>query len=934
VADAVGAEGEHFANVFRGGSLAGVGREFEAGFAGDGDGAGEAGGGVGRLVATDAEGDDAFVVVAGGPGGDGFGGFAAELADDVDVPTDGQWRLIRGCAESGPDFVEALLFPGDDAGGEDDFGVADLLVGEGLKERRGGLLIVLRRLQAADGALESFDETGEGFEGVEGAGVGDGESRVEAGKELGRERAFEVNVQFHIGESHSCHNSCMLPEEFREEIDAVVGGYHGDPFRILGPHEAVDGWTVRALLPHAESASVVVGNARVAMRRVHDGGFFMAELPGKPERYQLALHSVYGYDELLEDPYRFGPIITNFDLHLHTEGTLHRAWETFGAHPMTIDGVAGVRFAVWAPSALTVTVTGAFNDWDTRRHPMRLRDGGVWELFIPGIRPGDVYKYRVKSRYNDYEQLKCDPYAFRAEVPPKTASVVHAWEGYEWRDAAWMDGRAKKNWLEEPISVYEVHLESWMKDDHGNPLTYRQMAHTLVQYAQRLRYTHIELMPIMEHPYAGSWGYQVTGFYAATSRFGTPEDFMFFVDACHQAGLGVILDWVPGHFPKDAHGLAWFDGTALYEHADPRQGEHRGWGTNVFNYGRNEVRTFLVSNALFWLEQFHIDGLRVDAVASMLFLDYGREGGEWVPNQYGGRENLEAVEFLKQFNIAAHKVPGAITIAEESTSFGSVTKPVYLGGLGFTMKWNMGWMHDMFNYFKLDPIFRRFNQSHITFSLLYAFTENFLLPISHDEVVHGKSSLVGKMPGDEWQRFANVRAFLGYMYGHPGKKLLFMGQEIGQYEEWDWQGQIRWNMLDFPFHRKLQALVTELNRLYQSEPALYQVDTSFAGFEWIDFRDVDASVIAFMRRGKDPNDFLVFVCNFTPEPRRDYRIGVPRDGNYTELLNTDSELFGGSNMGNCGWRNAEEIRTHGHPYSLSLTLPPLSVVVFKPEPEE
>ncbi|MSV32359.1 MAG: 1,4-alpha-glucan branching protein GlgB [Bryobacterales bacterium] len=716
-----------------------------------------------------------------------------------------------------------------------------------------------------------------------------------------------------------------------EEINAIVGGYHADAFRILGPHHTETGWTVRAFLPHAISATLLLAAKNVEMQRIHEAGFFTADLNADPANYQLKIHTIQGHEETIDDPYRFGPIISNFDLHLHTEGTLNRAWETFGAHPQAIDNVTGVRFAVWAPSALSVTVTGVFNDWHTRRHPMRLRDGGVWELFIPGIQSGDVYKYNVKSRFNDSEQLKCDPYAFRAEVPPLTASVVHQWTGYQWHDKSWLDAREKTQWLEAPMSVYEVHLESWMKDADGNPLTYRQFAHTLVEYVKRLNYTHIELMPIMEHPYSGSWGYQVTGFFAATSRFGPPEDFMFFVDSCHQNNIGVLLDWVPGHFPKDAHGLAWFDGTALYEHADPRQGEHRGWGTNVFNYGRNEVRTFLVSNAVFWLEHFHLDGLRVDAVASMLFLDYGREGGDWVPNQHGGRENLEAVEFLKQFNIAAHKVPGAITIAEESTSFGAVTHPVYLGGLGFTMKWNMGWMHDMFNYFKQEPVFRRFHQNHITFSLLYAFTENFLLPISHDEVVHGKSSLLGKMPGDEWQRFANVRAFLGYMYGHPGKKLLFMGQELGPYAEWNWETQIPWELLEFELHRKLQTLIAELNRLYKSEPALYQVDTSFNGFEWIDFRDVDASVIAFLRRAKDPNDFLVFACNFTPQPRHSYRIGVPSDGNYIELLNTDSSQYGGGNMGNFGWRNADPVQSHGHPFSLSLTLPPLSVVVFKPE---
>jgi len=705
-------------------------------------------------------------------------------------------------------------------------------------------------------------------------------------------------------------------------LDAIVGGYHPDPFAILGPHDG----TVRAFFPGASAVYI----ADKPLRRTHAAGIFEAPHQGP---YSLTAQYPDGATHTTADPYAFGPVLSEFDLHLHTEGRLFRAWETFGAHPQTIDGVSGVHFSVWAPGALTVAVTGDFNHWHHTQFPMRWRDGGVWEIFLPGVKADAAYKYKIKSKVDNYEVLKADPYAFRAELPPSTASVIHDWPAFEWRDEKWMAGRAAANALESPMSVYEVHLESWMKHD-GEPLSYRELARTLVEYVKRLNYTHIELMPILEHPYAGSWGYQVTGFFAPTSRFGSPEDFMFFVDACHQAGIGVLLDWVPGHFPKDEHGLAYFDGTALYEHADSRIGEHKGWGTNVFNYGRNEVRSFLISNAIYWLEKFHIDGLRVDAVASMLFLDYCREPGEWLPNQYGGRENLEAIEFLKQFNIEAHKVPGAVTIAEESTSFGNVTRPVYLNGLGFTMKWNMGWMHDMFNYFKLDPVFRRFNHNYITFSLLYAFSENFLLPVSHDEVVHGKSALVGKMPGDEWQRFANVRAFMAYMYGHPGKKLLFMGQEIGQYEEWDWQGQIRWELLQYEFHRKLQHLIAELNRIYKTEPALYEIDNSFQGFEWIDFHDIDSSVISFLRRAKDPEDFLVFACNFTPMPRHNYKVGVPRDGNYIELLNTDAADFGGSNLGNFGWRNADESSAHGRPFSLTLTLPPLAVVVFKPQADE
>ncbi len=714
------------------------------------------------------------------------------------------------------------------------------------------------------------------------------------------------------------------------EFDAIVGGYHGDPFSVLGPHRVEDGYVVRAFLPQAaEAALLLEGGGRVPMAKLHPGGIFGAQIAREPGRYLLELSLYRGGSEIIEDPYRFGLLLSDFDVYLHAEGTHYEAWRTMGAHLMEIDGVQGCRFAVWAPNAETVCVAGSFNQWDAYRHPMRRRDGGIWEIFLPGVRQGDIYKYFVRSKIFGVSEMKCDPYAFAAETPPLTASMVWELGQYQWNDGAWMEARAHTNWLERPVNCYEVHLESWMKTPEGEPLTYRELAQHLVPYVKRLGYTHIELMPIMEHPYAGSWGYQVTGYYAPTARFGTPDDFKHFVDQCHQNGIGVIVDWVPGHFPKDAHGLARLDGTACYEYEDPRLGEHKEWGTLIFNYARNEVRNFLISNALFWLKEYHIDGLRVDAVASMLYLDYGRKDGEWLPNKYGGNENLEAISFIRKFNEEAHKVPGAVTIAEESTSFAGVSHPVYAGGLGFTMKWNMGWMHDMFGYFRTDPLFRKFRHNQITFSLLYAFTENFLLPISHDEVVHGKASLIAKMPGDEWQRFANVRAFLGYMYGHPGKKLLFMGCELGQYEEWNWQGQLRWDLLQYDFHRKLQEFVRELNHFYVSEPTLYEVDFHWNGFDWIDFHDIDSSVISFLRWSKHRRDFTVWICNFTPVVRENYRIGVPEPGVYREVLNTDWERFGGSGVRNDGELWTDRVEMHGRRQSLSLTLPPLAVTVYR-----
>ncbi|HYZ87401.1 MAG TPA: 1,4-alpha-glucan branching protein GlgB [Bryobacteraceae bacterium] len=725
--------------------------------------------------------------------------------------------------------------------------------------------------------------------------------------------------------------------ETASQVDAIVGGYHGDAFRILGPHavgalSGEDKWEVRAFLPQAHSAELVLGAKTVPMKKRHAEGFFVAQLNEEPTNYRFRVTHWNGQRETIEDPYRFPPLISEFELHLHGEGTLHEAYRMLGAHLTTVQGVEGVRFAVWAPNAEVVTVVGDFNHWDTRRHPMRLRNGGVWELFLPGLGPGAHYKYFIRSRMHGYRQLKADPYGFYSEIPPKSASVVAELGTYEWGDAEWMQKRPLQNLLKRPFSVYEVHLESWMRKPDGTFMNYRELAVALCDYVTYMGYTHIELLPPMEHPYSGSWGYQVIGYYAPTARFGTPDDFRYFVDRLHQAGIGVIVDWVPAHFPKDAHGLAYFDGTALYEHADPRKGEHRDWGTLIFNFGRNEVRSFLVSNALFWLKEFHIDGLRVDAVASMLYLDYSRKPGEWIPNEYGGNENLEAISFLRTFNSEAHKVPGAITIAEESTAFPGVSKPVYMNGLGFTMKWNMGWMHDMLSYFSQDPVHRKYHHNKITFSLLYAFTENFVLPISHDEVVYGKRSLLDKMPGDEWQRFANTRAFLSYMYAHPGKKLLFMGSDIGQHTEWNHEQQVHWELLGYEPHRKLQLMVRELNRLYRQEPAMYEVDFHYSGFEWVDFHDWENSIISFIRKSADGENGLLVCCNFTPVPRSNYRIGVPREGFYAEIFNSDSEAFGGSNMGNSGGRRAERIPVHDRPYSIGATLPPLAVVIFRLPP--
>ncbi|MDA8082026.1 MAG: 1,4-alpha-glucan branching protein GlgB [Nitrospiraceae bacterium] len=637
---------------------------------------------------------------------------------------------------------------------------------------------------------------------------------------------------------------------------------------------------------------------------------------------------------MTDNPEEYRQVLTDYDIHLLAEGSHYRSYEKLGAHVMEVDGVHGVHFAVWAPNAKSVSVIGDFNKWDAAAHPMHLLGAsGIWEIFVPGLKEGEIYKFDIASRFHRHHAVKADPYGFYFEHRPKSASIVRDIDTYRWNDADWMQNRPARNWFESPMSIYEVHLGSWMRmpEEADRFLTYRELADRLVEYVLQMGYTHIELLPVAEHPLDASWGYQTIGYFAPTSRFGTTEDFMFFVDTCHQSGIGVILDWSPAHFPKDGHGLAFFDGTCLYEHADPRQGEHRDWGTLIFNYGRNEVRNFLISNATFWLDKYHIDGLRVDAVASMLYLDYSRKEGEWIPNRYGGRENLEAIDFIKRFNeITHHYYPGVLTIAEESTAWPGVTKPVYLGGLGFDLKWNMGWMNDMLEYISRNPIHRKYHHNDLTFSLLYAFSENFVLVLSHDEVVHGKRSMLDKMPGDLWQKFANLRAFYGYMFSHPGKKLLFMGGEMGQWSEWQFDHSLDWNLLETPEHSNLQKYVRDLNRLSAGERPLHEVDFQHQGFEWIDFHDTDRSIISYIRYAKDRHDYIVVVCNFTPVPHSGYRIGVPEKCYYQEILNSDSALYGGSDLGNAGGVQAEQVQRHGRPCSISIVVPPLAVLYFKP----
>ncbi|MBV8587436.1 MAG: 1,4-alpha-glucan branching protein GlgB, partial [Verrucomicrobia bacterium] len=713
-----------------------------------------------------------------------------------------------------------------------------------------------------------------------------------------------------------------------------------DPFRILGLQEVGGGLVVRAFRPEAKELTVVDRNnpsRRFPAERVAEEGFFEAWLDGAHDRFDYLLEIVRWTGETLlqADPYSFMPILGELDMHLYCEGNHYEIYDKLGAHLTTINGHAGVTFAVWAPNAQRVSVVADFNNWDGRMHPMRKRvESGIWEIFIPGVVEGAHYKFEVRTGLGQIV-LKSDPFGFYGQHGIQTASLVFNLKRFIWDDQEWMNARVNRQWHKEAVSVYEVHLGSWARvpEEANRYLSYHELADRLIPYAKDLGYTHLELMPVAEHPFDGSWGYQVTGYYSPTSRFGNPDDFRAFVNRCHKEGLGVILDWVPGHFPKDMHGLALFDGSHLYEHADPRQGEHRDWGTLIFNYGRNEVRNFLIANALYWLDEFHIDGLRVDAVASMLYLDYSRKPGEWVPNVQGGRENLEAIYFLKRFNeVCYERFPGIMTIAEESTAWPGVSKPTFLGGLGFGFKWNMGWMHDFLAYMSREPIYRKYHQGDITFSLLYAFHEHFVLVLSHDEVVHGKGSLINKMPGDAWQKFANLRLFYAWMYSYPGKKLLFMGGEFGQWREWNHDQSLDWHLLQYPFHDGIRRLIQHLNYLYKQEPALWQLDDSFEGFEWIDFHDSESSVVAYLRKAENGSKIL-FVVNATPVPRHGYRIGVPDEGWYEEILNTDAETYGGSNVGNFGGKHADPVPWQGNPQSLSISLPPLGVVAFRYHPD-
>jgi 1,4-alpha-glucan branching enzyme len=717
-----------------------------------------------------------------------------------------------------------------------------------------------------------------------------------------------------------------------EAVAAIVTGDHGDPFSFLGMHQSEGGTVVRVFLPGARAVEIVSreGVAIGTLERIHPDGLFAGPVrQSVPYRLRVAWED--GVEAEVEDPYRYPGVLGDQDLYLLGEGNHLGLYERLGAHPMELEGVAGTSFAVWAPNARRVSVVGAFNFWDGRRHAMRKHPGGVWEIFIPDVREGDVYKYEILGPNGELLPLKTDPLGFRAEKLPGTASIVHDPTRFEWDDEAWMQGREGRNALDAPMAIYEVHLGSWRRNPDGSYYTYDQLAEELVPYVAEMGYTHVEFLPPTEHPFDGSWGYQPLGLFAPTSRFGTPDDFKRLVDAFHRGGIGVFIDWVPAHFPEDSHGLALFDGTHLYDHADPRQGRHPDWGTLVFNYGRPEVRNYLLSNALFWLSEYHIDGLRVDAVASMLYLDYSREPGEWVPNVHGGNENLEAVSFLQRTNeVVFGRHAGATTLAEESTAWPMVSRPTSVGGLGFGYKWNMGWMHDSLQYMSEDSINRRYHHNEITFSLAYAFGENFVLPLSHDEVVHGKRSLIEKMPGDEWQKFANLRAYYGFMYAHPGKQLLFMGGEIAQRREWNHDTALDWHLLEETPHVGVQALIKDLNDLYSTTPALYEVDFEPAGFGWIAGGDIENSVVSFLRRGDAEEDLAIVVCNFTPVVRHDYRIGVPEAAAYEEALNTDDARYGGSGVGNGGRITTERVQAHGREHSLSLTLPPLATIILKP----
>ena len=719
------------------------------------------------------------------------------------------------------------------------------------------------------------------------------------------------------------------------DVALICQGVHGDPFAVLGPHGTADGGTsVRVFIPGAAQVRVVATPSQevlATLARRHDDGFFEQVLTSAlTAPYQLHVRWGDGSVVVMDDPYRFGPVLGDIDLWLLAEGTHLRPFEVMGAQLTSMDGVAGTRFAVWAPNASRVSVVGDFNHWDVRRHPMRLRrECGAWEIFLPGVAQGASYKFAIRDQAGQLLPLRSDPFALRAELRPSTASVVAKLPPLVASDPK----RGAANALDAPMSIYEVHLGSWRRktEEHDRWLSWDELADTLVPYAVDMGFTHLELLPISEHPFDGSWGYQPIGLYAPTARFGPPEGFGRFVARCHSAGIGVLLDWVPAHFPTDVHGLAHFDGTHLYEYADPREGFHNDWNTLIYNLGRTEVRNFLVGNALYWLERFGIDGLRVDAVASMLYRDYSRQPGEWIPNEHGGRENLEAIAFLKRLNeVVGEQRTQAVTMAEESTAYPAVSRPTYAGGLGFHYKWNMGWMHDTLQYMARDPIHRRFHHGEMTFGLAYAFNENFVLPISHDEVVHGKGSMLGKMPGDPWQKFANLRAYYGFMFAHPGKKLLFMGCEFAQAREWNHDQSLDWHLLNDPMHEGVQRLVRDLNHLYRRTPALHQLDFVPGGFEWIDHDDADRSVLSFVRRGTDERTCVVVVCNFTPTPHGDFRLGVPYPGQYRECLNTDSMHYGGGNVGTpYGEASAQDTPCHGKPWSVVLNLPPLATLILE-----
>ena len=741
-------------------------------------------------------------------------------------------------------------------------------------------------------------------------------------------------------ESFPTNDSIASPNSLGpEDLYPLIECRHSDPHHILGVRPGPQGGSIaRVYYPGAVSVSLLFDQGeKLHLIKVHADGVFEAsspqQLPSGADAYQIEISFADGSTLLTRDSYAFAPQLSEFDLYLLGQGEHLESYKVLGAHLKTVDGMEGTAFAVWAPNAQRVSVVGDFNEWDGRRHMMRRLGGsGIWEIFVPGVEEGDHYKYELRGLHGEII-LKTDPYGFYAQHDLRTACMVTDLERYEWSDAAWMEHRAKRDAYAEPMSVYEVHLGSWRRkpEDKNRPLSYLELSEELVSYVKEMGFTHVELLPVMEHPFDGSWGYQVVNFFAPSSRFGSPDEFRHLVDSLHQAGIGVILDWVPGHFPKDAHGLARFDGTALYEHEDPRLGEHRDWGTLIFNYGRNEVRNFLISNALFWLDQYHLDGLRVDAVASMLYLDYSREAGEWIPNCFGGRENLEAIEFLKRFNMLCYsRHPGVMTIAEESTAWPGVSKPVYDGGLGFGFKWNMGWMNDSLRYIARSPIHRKHHQGEITFSMLYAFHEHFILVLSHDEVVHGKGSLMNKMPEDDWQKAANLRMFLAWMWAHPGKKLLFQGGEIAQWREWDHENSLDWHLLEHQPHRGVQKLVKSLNAIYQKEPALFALDDKPEGFQWIDFRDSENTVWSFLRKApaNSGSPHLLVIVNATPVVRHDYRLGVPHTGWCEVILNSDAEKFGGSGSLSALGAEAEATGSHGFDHSIVLDLPPLSVLIL------